>query len=60
MTFEEKKEKIKQLNEIKKNVIYGGNEGDYKKQVSKVMKDCPVFDMTGLFKKPVPCYGCNV
>ena len=59
MTFEEKKKKIQQLNEIKKDVIYGGGD-DYKKQVSKVMKDCPVFDMTGLFKKPVPCYGCNV
>lgn len=59
MTFEDKKIKIKQLNEVKKSVIYG-NGDDYKKNVAKIMKDCPVFDMTGLYKKPVPCYGCNI
>lgn len=59
MKFEDKKVKIKQLNEVKKQVIYGKGE-DYKKNVAKIMKDCPAFDMSGLFKKPVPCYGCNI
>ena len=49
------------IDTVKKLKLLVDTDKTYKDDVTKVMKSCPLYDMSAYIKRDeVPCYGCMV